>query len=231
MRLAYVDESATADRYYLGAVVVDGDCALSLGSALDAVMAKASTAYLNVASTTELHGHSIFHGKDEWTGMPPRARISVYDQAMRAIGEHPVEIYLRGINTARQKARYHNPHPPHDVVLQHLLERLDENIPEPILVIADEVHDHDRTRHRANLRSFRRSGTPGYRSSYLPRILDTLHYADSRHSRLVQAADLVTFMYVRTTRHIESDPRAVRANAKLWDRVADRLTHAYVWHP
>jgi hypothetical protein len=133
---------------------------------------------------------------------------------MRAIGEHPVEIYLRGINTARQKARYRNPHPPHDVVLQHLLERLDENIPEPVLVIADEVHDHDRTRHRANLRSFRQSGTPGYRSSYLPRILDTLHYADSRHSRLVQAADLVTFMYVRTTRHTESDPRAARANTR-----------------
>lgn len=81
----------------------------------------------------------------------PWARISIYDQARRAIGEHLVQIYLCGINTIGQKARYH-----------------------------------------ANLRSFRGSGTPGYRSSNLSRILDTLHYVGSRRSRLIQATDLVT---------------------------------------
>jgi hypothetical protein len=143
MRLAYVDESATADRFFLGAVVVDGDCALSLGNELDAVMAKASTAYPQLEHTSELHGHSIFHGKDEWKGMAPRARISVYDQVLRATGEHP----------------------------------------------------------------------------------------DSRHSRLIQAADLITFMYVRITRHTESDPRAAHANARLWSRVSPLVVHDFTWRP
>lgn len=128
VRLAYVDESATADRYFLGAVVMGGDGALSLGDALDTVMAKASGSYPGLTATTELHGHSISHGKDEWKGMAPRARLSVYDQALPAIAEHPVEIYLRGVDTVRLQARYSRPYPPHDVVLQHLLERLDEHI-------------------------------------------------------------------------------------------------------
>lgn len=231
LHLAYLDESATRNRFFLGAVVMDGDCALALGDELDAVMDRAARDFPIVSRDSELHGHSIFHGKDAWAGLPPRARINVYDRALAAIGSHPVQIYLRGIDIDGQKARYRHPDPPHDVVLQHLLERIDENVPHPVLVIADEVHEHDRTRHRANLRSFRTSGTPGYRSSSLPRIVDTLHYADSKHSRLVQAADLVTYLHVRITCHVNTDPRASRANQMLWGRVRDRVRCASVWHP
>jgi hypothetical protein len=195
------------------------------------VVAHAGTSCAQVSVTTELHGHSIFQGKEDWSGMAPRARIAIYDQAMQAIARHDVEIYIRGVHRARLVARYAQPLPAHDVALQHLLERIDESATEPVLVIADEVHEHDRTRHRINLREFRRSGTPGYRSSRLTKIVDALHYTDSRHSRLIQAIDLVTFLYVRRQCVSESDPRAKRANDLLWSRVQGRVRTASGWTP
>jgi hypothetical protein len=232
VRLAYVDESYTSDLYFVAAVVVDDACASALGPALDDVVIRASQRHPGVKDTAELHGHSIFHGKDDWTGLPPRARINIYDQVMRAIGDHRADVFLRGIDRNRQAARYSRPDPPHDVVLQHLLERLNDfgrRLREPVLVIADEIHEHDR--HRSNLRDFRQFGTPGYRSSTLPMILDTLHFVPSKHSRLIQAADMVAFLHCRRRCRTDTDPRAQRANDLLWSRIGGRIRHQGTWHP
>jgi hypothetical protein len=60
------------------------------------------------------------------------------------------------------------------------------------LVIADEVDG--QAKHRADLSSYRDVGTTGYRHRKLTRIVDTLHFAPSRASRLVQAADVITIL-------------------------------------
>jgi hypothetical protein len=116
MRLAYVDESYTKDYYFLGAIVVDA-CASSLGHALDDVVETASRAHGSVDPDAELHGHSIFHGKGVWASMPPRSRISVYDQALQAIREgqravvepgqrsHPAWGNLAALNARRPRMR------------------------------------------------------------------------------------------------------------------------------
>ena len=85
--------------------------------------------------------------------MPPRARVSVYDQALQAIRDHQADNFLRGVDGLGLKKRYRRPECPHDVVLQTLLERLSDfgrAVHEHVLVIADEVHEDDR--HRANER-------------------------------------------------------------------------------
>ena len=74
------------------------------------------------------------------------------------------------------------------------------------LVIADEVDS--QARHRADLSSYREVGTTGYRHRKLTRIVDTLHFAPSHASRLVQAADVITFLY-RASIHPPRDRRAV----------------------
>ena len=61
-----------------------------------------------------------------------------------------------------------------------------------VLVIADEVDG--QARHHADLSSYREVGTTGYRHRKLTRIVDTLHFAPSHASRLVQAADVITFL-------------------------------------
>lgn len=114
-------------------------------------------------------------------------------------------------------------------MLAHLLERIDDCALEQdqlALVIADEVSEQDNYRH--DLWSYQRSGTWGYRSSKLIRIVDTIHFAPSSASRLVQAADLIAYMARRIGTHIETDERAKRANAALWERIRPKIYHNLV---
>lgn len=235
MRLAYIDESYTRDFHFIAAVVVDDASAPALHQALGEVAEKARQAYLpQEAAPLELHGQPLFQGAKEWAPIKHqiRALISVYEQAMQAIGGQDVQLFLRGLDCQRHRARYADPWPEHEVVLQHLLERLNDfgrSLDEQVLVIADEIDDPNR--HRAKLHAFRLDGTPGYRSSRLDNILDTIHFVPSQHSRLVQAADLVAFLHRRRTTIKEPNPRATAAVERIWGHVAGRVQHEYLYRP
>jgi hypothetical protein len=156
----------------------------------------------------------------------------VYNGAFEAIGEHCRSIILRGVDSAGLRKRYATPEPPHSVVLLHLLERVDECAKqhgEQALVIADEVGE--QAKHRSELAMYRRSGTWGYRARKLTQIVDTLHFAPSSASRLVQAIDLVTFLYRRMETHTEPNDKAKRANEQLWARVEPKVHHRLCWYP
>jgi hypothetical protein len=229
MRLAYLDESYSDAHYVIAAVVVNDRSARSLETALDRVVVEAVPFTGNEAA--ELHGYALFHGREHWSGVPLRPRISVYSKAMRAIGEHDVMVLLRGLDRYRYGARYgHEAGDPHDVVLRHVLERLDaygRRCSEPVLVIADEIHSHERQ--RTDLAFFRQAGTPGYRSSRLNHIIDTLHVAPSRHSRFLQAVDLVAYLYLRRHSGRERDPRAIEVNDLLWSHITPRVRDSGFW--
>ncbi|MEW2376842.1 DUF3800 domain-containing protein [Micromonospora sp. NPDC047812] len=231
MLLTYVDESFTARTYWIGALLVPDATAMPLSEALDQVVTGAAKSY-GLPVDAELHGYDIFHGRRGWKGIPPRARIAVYRAAMAAVGAHDVAIILRGVRRAQLAKRYaDSARPAHEVVLSHVLERVDgyaASRGEYALVIADEVHD--QATHRADLSRYRVSGTGGYRSRKLTRIVDTLHFAPSHASRLVQAVDLVTFLFQRLDLP-GTDPRAAAVNEQLWGLVAPRCYHCWCWDP
>lgn len=233
--LCYVDESFTRDHYYIAALLCPERAALSLDASLDAVVATAAASFPDLRATAELHGYDIFQGKGDWAALAkmPRARIGVYDQALAAIAAHPVRIVVEGIHpTSRMRVR-----DPHSVLMCWILERIDEYADardELALVIADEPGQHDQqSEYRADLGWYRTSGTGGWKSRRITRVVDTLHFAPSESSRLVQASDLVAFLFHRLRTKSETDPRAVRANARLWSHLADAETvhNLHVWEP
>lgn len=229
--LAYVDESYTDDHFFLGAVVVDGESAARLEGELNEIVSSYAGQF-GLTSDTELHGYELFQGEKGWSAVPTRARINIHRRAMHAIGASGARIVLRGMDCKRQRERYRYPSPPHEVVLGHMLERINRVARDRrdwALVVADEVHNDER--HRTNFRDFRRTGTPGYRSSTLPRLLDTLHFGPSHFSRGLQAADLVTYMHRRRQCHTETDARAERANEQIWSGVTHAVEHSGYWRP
>jgi hypothetical protein len=229
--LAYLDESYSDDWYYMAALLCDGTGAQAITAALDEVIVKAVKSH-GVAEDAELHGYELFQGEGWWQGLPPRARIGVYNDAFEAIGQHARAIILRGVHSAGLRQRYPTPEPPHSVVLLHLLERIDdcaERHGEHILVIADEVGE--QAKHRSDMAMYRKSGTWGYRARKLTQIVDTLHFAPSSASRLVQAIDLVTFLYRRMECHTEPVEKAKRANERLWARIDPKVWHRQCWYP
>jgi len=228
---AYVDESSTDRHFFLGTVVVDGDCAANLEAGLDEIVA-AYDGQFGLTADTELHGDELFQGEGAWREVPTRVRINVYTRAMHVIGASGARVILRGMDCRRHRERYANPSPPHEVVLGHTLERINvlaRELGNWALVLADEVHNDER--HRTNFRKFRRTGTPGYRSSRLPRLIDTIHFGPSHFSRCLQAADLVTFLHRRRQTRTETDDRARRANEQIWSRIARAIAHDGYWRP
>ncbi len=234
MLLAYVDESYTTAQYYVAALVVPGTSVPSLTAALDNVVWKATIDHGGVHPTTELHGNSLVGGKDGWKPLAQkiRARVGVYMNAVSVIADHDVVVIVRGVDIVGLRRRYTHPDPPHSVALTHLIERVDEYAEaqgELALMIADEVSGQDA--HRRSLWEYQRTATWGYRSRRITRVIDTIHFAPSSSSRLVQAADLIAYLYRRKAAHGETDPRAAKAFADLWDRISPRVHHAMCWYP
>ncbi len=233
MLLAYLDESCTRERYYMAAVVVPEDQARPLALALDHVVLAAAKAY-GTSERAELHGHAIMQGKDDWAALSSmvRARIGVFDKALRAIGAHDVEVICCGVDTVRLQERYVRPDNPHRVVLQHLMEQVDlraKRQQQAALLIADEVSDEDD--HRQDLWTYQHEGTPGYLSSNLDAVVDTLHFAPSAASRLLQAADLAAYLHRRRETHTETDSRAKTASDRMWSHIRPRIVHRRCWGP
>ncbi|MBB5870406.1 hypothetical protein F4553_003785 [Allocatelliglobosispora scoriae] len=228
MFLAYVDESYTKGKswYYLAALLIPDRQAVSLTEALDEVVSVAAASY-GVSGEAELHGHEVFHGKGAWSAIPReqvRVRISIFARVFRAIVDHDVSIVLRGVNGEQLQERYRHPMDPHSIVLSHTLERINHisaTADEFALVISDEVPE--AARHRADLSS--------YRAASLSQIVDTLHFAPSSSSRLLQAADMVIFMHQRMERYTTDDSRALRVNKSLWDILAPSIIDSHCWLP
>ncbi|MGH8910633.1 MAG: DUF3800 domain-containing protein [Egibacteraceae bacterium] len=233
MLLAYVDESYNHTEYWIAALLCPERVISSLTEALDAVIEKAAIAH-GIDPRAELHGHDLFQAKGDWQLLAhmPRARIGVYNDAFEAIASFDIDVILRGVYIPRLK--HHSTHPDdlYAVVLPHLLERIDERAEahrdgQSVLVIADQVAQADECRQK--LWHFQRFATTGYRARQLRHIVDTMHFAPSGASRLVQAADLIAFLYRRIRCHPARDERAAHANDALWQRITPRVVHCHCW--
>lgn len=151
---------------------------------------------------------------------------------MQTIADHDVRVIVRGVDIVRLHKRYSAPDHPHSITLTHIIERIDEYaefVDDHALMIADEVDGQDD--YRRDLWQYQRSSTWGYRSRQITRIVDTIHFAPSTSSRLVQAADLIAYLARRRETHVETDERAERANAALWARIQPRVWHNNCWLP
>jgi hypothetical protein len=162
-----------------------------------------------------------------------RARIGVYGAALDAIASAgKLRLFLCGVDRARLQGRYVSPWHPHTVTLGHVLQRLNDHgsaLDQPVLTIADEVGNHDT--HRAHVWSYQHEGTVSRFHGKLTWIADTLHFAPSKHSRLLQAADIVSYLHFRRRRTPISDARALKANDDLWARVEPLVQCRHFWRP
>lgn len=238
MLLAYLDESYCKDCYYVAALVCPERQLLQLTAALNEVVASAAENY-GIAPTAELHGYDIFQARGEWTSMAAmvRARIGIYHRTFAAIVAHQVHVIIRGVRSQELRERYgNNAGHPHSIALAHLLERIDEfaeRAGELALVIADEPgQDDQQPEYRGDLERYRQDGTSGYRSRRLTQIVDTIHFTPSSASRLLQAIDMIAFLYHRIqTTGPGADQRASRANQALWNRINPLVVHSHCWSP
>lgn len=144
-----------------------------------------------------------------------------------AILSADVTILLRSVSEERLRRRqeakgYPVRFPPEQVCFQHILQRVNHLARAAwtyALVIADERGD--RERHRQRFATYQTQGTPGvYMHTTLGSLLDTVHFAPSHRSRMLQAADMLAFTYRRFKTVTEPDPRAKRIMDRMWKKLS-----------
>ena len=202
MLYAFIDESERGEAFYfLSAIVCTDDQAHMLSMRLHRIMSKHAKSIDGISAHEEFHASAMMRAADApWRNVPLRLRLRIYSEALEAIRDSGCMVYIEGIDVEAQKARgYTKLTPPRELALGYLLERISdcgkEAGAEPVRVVADEHHTSEIS--RSNFGSYQLFGTPGYRSSTLPHIESPLQFAPSHTNRLVQAADLVTYIYNR----------------------------------
>lgn len=219
--LCFVDESYRGDFYGFAAVIVDEHATKSLGDWLARIVNQASVDY-GISTTSEIHGYPLWHGTDDWREVPIRARAAVIGQVVNAVASSDVEILIRGVSRSRLAAHqdrksYPVRFPPEQICFQHILQRANEIAKRRghyALIIADDRDD--RERHREHFATYQTQGTPGeYMNTNLGQLLDTVHFAPSHRSRMLQAADVLAFLFRRWNTVNETDRRSQQVMGTL----------------
>lgn len=232
MLYAFIDESYTNERYYMAALIVDEANLLTLDTALINTMRYAAA--FGVDPSTEFHAHQLMSGRSGWEPIAKqvRSKIAIYQRFLTELAQLPAAMIVRGVDVSALNVRYRYPNPPHQVVLQHILEQIDiyaRDRGEVVKVLADDVPD--ATGHTARMAAQQIAGTPGYLSSTLSAIVPPLEFSDSKLSAGLQAADAIVYIYRRLDAHAENNLRVAASVAKLWASLAPIRHHVWCWMP
>lgn len=235
MLIAYIDESYTRDRYFLGAAIAEQETWDGVEDSLDRLR-RFNHERHGTPRDAELHGHPLMGGQGDWAALRGQHReaAAIYRSALSAAADLGVKFLFRGVDVARLNARYSYPHPPHQIVLQHLLERINDHCAaitatEECIVVADQVPDQEN--HQKRVEQYQRVGTPGYRASVLEKISQPIQFGDSSLVGGLQIADLAVYLHRRREVMTMTDGRALKAQEKIWQVIAPQVVHMHEWRP
>ncbi|KQQ52096.1 DUF3800 domain-containing protein [Plantibacter sp. Leaf314] len=229
MLYAFLDESYTADRYYVGAIIVEESNLRALGAALADGRTYAQ-GFGVMDPKIEYHAHKIMSAQDGWEalGKNTRAKLAIYRDVLRRIAALPVKMVIRGVDVNRLNQRYRYPYPPHRITLAHALEAIDEyaeSVGDVVTVIADEIQG--QAVHIAQAARYQSTGTGGYLSRKLLQIQMPIVFGVSAQSPGVQCADL----YRRLDAHQETRPQTRRAVEDMWEILRPLQHKVRRWDP
>lgn len=222
MFVAYFDETYARDtQHAVVALVIPADRLSELERKLDSVARKAHRQH-GCDEDIELHGYELSGGEGKWAGLPPRARIRIYQDAINAIASIQGAAICHGAVDLASKT----PGDAHLWALTFALEQVDRFVlaeNQNVLGICDDVGN--KLTYQRMFAISRKHGTVGRNGSRLGTFTDGLHFTPSCYSRQVQAVDLVAYVFRRAVFLPFKDPRAKKTMEgmfatlrPLWDR-------------
>lgn len=196
MYLTYFDEvkyqKGVQPYYWLGGIMVNAGLVAELEAQVNALSTECfGTARLE--NGTEFHAKDIFHGKNNFKGWDAAKRIDILQRLARVIDRHD-EIYKIPIRL--EPARMVASDPEHKAFM-FLVERVQMQLRQ-LDSIGMLSGDHEKSMVSAstyNFSRFRENGTDYQFGHTIDRLIDTVHFMHSHHSRILQLADV--YMYAQ----------------------------------
>lgn len=214
MLVAYLDETYLKGKEHaLVSLVLPAEKIAELERKLDAVVEKAQRQH-NCPEEIELHGYELSGGEGKWAGIPPRARVRIYQDAIDAI----VSVESAAVCHGSVDLANRDPGDAHHWALTIALEQVNayaRKNNERVVGICDDVGN--KSTYQRMYAKARKHRTEGMYGSSLPSFVDGLHFTPSCYSRMVQAVDLVAYVYRRSQFVPFDDARANIAMSDMFD--------------
>lgn len=194
MHLFYHDEvkhNPQQPAYWLGGICAAGTALREIEEAVSDV-SEEFFGSRTLAKETEFHGIEICQGKGNLKGKSVDERVEILEKILPIIGRDNVyRVCVRIlpenlVATARE---------PDEIAFMYLVEQAESLFAE-LNTIGMMFGDYDEPnvgKSVASLAGFRRGGTHWAKAQEIERIVDTVHFARSHHSRMIQLADV--FLY------------------------------------
>jgi hypothetical protein len=199
MHLCYFDETKHSKEnpfFFIGGLMIPDAKALEFEKTLSQI-AFNYFGSRTLAVHTEFHGKELFHGKGNSKGRKLEDRVRVFQDVATFVTDNKIPVRLICIDVTRHQGKYKYPMPPYTLGLILILERFCEyldTVNELGLVFGDYEAD-EVTSAVVDFSEYKSQGkTPMYFGRPLGRLLDTVYFTQSHHSRFLQMADLLVYM-------------------------------------
>lgn len=225
MHLCYFDENKHAPdkpHFFIGGLMIPDRKAIEFESTLSQIAFN----FFGSRSLTvghELHGKDLFHGKGNAKGRKLEDRVQVFQSVATFVINNKIPVRLVCIDVPRHQAKYTYPMPPYRLGLMLILERFCEyldSVDDLGLVFGDFEAD-EVTGAVVDFSEYKSQGkTPMYFGRALGRLLDTVYFTQSHHSRFLQVADLLVYMAGRFENGVANPERWHEAAVKeAWEKI------------
>lgn len=199
MHLCYFDENKYTEEcphFFIGGLMIPDAKALEFENTLSQI-AFNFFGSRTMTAQTELHGKDLFHGKGNAKGRKLAERVQVFKDIATFVSNNKIPVRMICIDVKRHRDKYAYPMPEYRLGLMLILERFCEyldQVKDLGLVFGDYEAD-EVTRAVVDFSEFKSQGkTLMYFGRPLGRLLDTVYFTQSHHSRFLQVADLLVYM-------------------------------------
>lgn len=225
MRLIYFDESKPSidnPTFFIGGLMLPEDQIIKVESSISQIAFNFfRTAILS--KDTEIHGKSIFHGKDNFKKFKMDKRIGLFRDIASVIINFQIPIRMVKIDVKAHREKYSYPEPEYGLGLMLFLERCCDYLEkEKQLGIAFGDYEEDElTQSILDFSQYKFKGkTPMYYGRPLGLLIDTLYFTHSHHSRFLQVADVIVFLANRFNSPVtKSEKWHDQQGATIWDDI------------
>lgn len=196
MYVTYFDEvkpnhKVGQHRYFVGGIAV---CITDIPRIEAAVTGIAEEVFgsRELTPATEFHASYIYFGKGPFKGLPPQDRIAILARLAELIAdEQPVRRMYAAIDTAKLAL----PAKAAEFAFAHFCERAQMAIGKRNLsLVIGDLDDNEAKNMIRDFARFRAKGTPWSYGIEVSSFVDTVHFAKSHHSRMIQLADTYLFI-------------------------------------
>jgi len=236
MHLCYFDENKHGPdnpHFFIGGLLIPDKKALDFENTLNQIAFNFFGAR-SLIQANEFHGKELFHGKGNAKGRKLEERVQVFQDVATFVTNNQIPVRMVCINVERHKNKYQYPMPAYRLGLMLILERFSEYLDQADdlgLVFGDYEAD-EVTGAVVDFSEYKSQGkTPMYFGRPLGRLLDTVYFTQSHHSRFLQVADLLVYMAGRYENRDDVPDRWHEQEVKAaWEKIkASGNVHIQRW--